>query len=58
MNSLNFLLIISGLNIATATLSYIRPSSSIIVIEDPKGVCSKKNQFLISLITPTFTDLK
>lgn len=47
MNSINFLLLISGLNIATATLSYIRPpSSSIIVIEDPKGVCSKKEPVL------------
>lgn len=45
MNSINLLLIISGLNIAAATLSYIRPSS-IIVIEDPKGVCSRKEPVL------------
>lgn len=39
MKNYQILLIISGFNIAVGTYNLIRPSSSIIVIEDPKGVC-------------------
>lgn len=39
---IKLLTILSVLSLVTATYDFLRPSSSIIVIEDPKGVWSAK----------------
>lgn len=38
MNLVNLQIILCGLNFASATFNFLQPSSSIIIIEDPKGV--------------------